>query len=572
MISTTTVKLDPRKQLGFRLNLVLLCVLCFYLITTAYSICVLWQQAQEFKNLSNIHFERAIHAAELSRDAEQIASQALEKMIIQDYSNVYYQSLSNTPGKVFESIRSKLYANTPKEQAILNDIDNMTKPYFKTLKILDSYLLKEQNLALQQKFISKSLRNLQVAIPTGEDLAPQQQFFSNLFLKAINITVLVQNSTSHGELQRQKNNLSALMANMYYMNKLSPSQSSLLNDLQQTSEQAFSIRQRFQSQHLATLSAIRQTRQYAQRLSATSFDFYMLLKNATSKATQKHDALIRQVIINIVLFSIAFLVLTTFAYWFIQHYLIYRLHRLNSVMLKHVNGLTVPIPQTGSDEIAAMGKAFSIFVEATEVAKRTSIEARKEVENTNAKLIELNQSLQTLSHTDDLTQISNRRHFFQYLTSYWEKAILGNYDVSLIMIDLDWFKLFNDRYGHQAGDKCLFQVSQIFKDEVDHAKGMVARYGGEEFIVLLPNTNQYDALVFANQLSKKVKETNIIHEGSQKGRVTLSLGIASHNPKKGDDLDKLIQLADQALYQAKHNGRDQVSESVIILGSPPELS
>lgn len=396
--STTAIK--PSRKIGFRLNLVLLGVLCFYLITTAYSVYTLKQQAIEFKRLANTHFERAIHAAELSRDAEQIASQALEKMVIQDYSRAYYQSLNGDPGKLFNTIRKKLYANTDQERTILHEIDNLSTPYFKTLQILDGYLLNEYQLSRKQTIISKSLTYLQDSIPTSKNLTPDLQYFSSLFLKTINISVLVRHSTSQGELLRQRNESSRLLSEMFYMDNIPALQSSLLNDLQQESEQALAVRHRFLSQHLATLAAIRQTRIYAQRLSAACFDFYLLLKNATQQATQEHDALVRQVITNIVLFCIGFLILTGFAYWFIHHYLIHRLDRLNSVMMKHVDGINEPIPQDGNDEISVMGKAFSIFVDATGKAQKDSIAARKEVEKANSKLLRMNESLQTLSHTD----------------------------------------------------------------------------------------------------------------------------------------------------------------------------
>lgn len=128
------------------------------------------------------------------------------------------------------------------------------------------------------------------------------------------------------------------------------------------------------------------------------------------------------------------------------------------------------------------------------------------------------------------------------------------------MIDIDWFKAFNDCYGHQAGDKCLFEIAQLLAAETETAGGVVARYGGEEFIILLTNTSHDDALLFAKQLGELAKSFAIPHRKSPKGIITLSLGVASHNPKLGDNLDKLVHAADSALYNAKNNGRDQVSE------------
>jgi diguanylate cyclase (GGDEF)-like protein len=126
------------------------------------------------------------------------------------------------------------------------------------------------------------------------------------------------------------------------------------------------------------------------------------------------------------------------------------------------------------------------------------------------------------------------------------------------MIDIDYFKNYNDHYGHQAGDKCLKEVSKVFKSYAQRSGELVARYGGEEFIVLLPRMTIAGAQRIAESMCCTIEHLNIEHEGSEEKKVTISVGVAGSLPRLHDELDTLLKEADRALYRAKANGRNCV--------------
>ncbi|MFJ8236299.1 diguanylate cyclase [Ureibacillus sp. NPDC094379] len=161
---------------------------------------------------------------------------------------------------------------------------------------------------------------------------------------------------------------------------------------------------------------------------------------------------------------------------------------------------------------------------------------------------------------DELTGIHNRRFFNQILNEEYKKSIHSKNGFSLLMIDIDHFKQYNDTYGHLQGDQCLSLVAKTLSSHVGD-QGFVCRIGGEEFCILLPNTNNDYALSLANKLRHEVEELKISHEKSQTGHyITISVGVATtptdHSPKM--DSSELLALADLALYKAKEEGRNQV--------------
>jgi diguanylate cyclase (GGDEF)-like protein len=168
-----------------------------------------------------------------------------------------------------------------------------------------------------------------------------------------------------------------------------------------------------------------------------------------------------------------------------------------------------------------------------------------------------NLELEKLSSLDGLTQIPNRHRFDTYLQQEWKRAIRSRENISLILCDVDHFKWYNDTYGHQAGDICLQQVARAISNTVQRPADLAARYGGEEFVVVLPNTPIDGALHLAEMIRSRVKELGITHEKSSHQTVTLSLGVATIIPNPSISSEVLIQNADQALYQAKAQGRDQ---------------
>jgi diguanylate cyclase (GGDEF)-like protein len=184
---------------------------------------------------------------------------------------------------------------------------------------------------------------------------------------------------------------------------------------------------------------------------------------------------------------------------------------------------------------------------------QAEIRERRQVE---AALRQANLELQRLAVLDDLTQVANRRRFDQYLRAEWAQA--GQSSLSLLLCDVDYFKRYNDCYGHQAGDRCLRLVAQGISRAVGHARDLVARYGGEEFAVILPDTDIQGALRVAEAIHAEIRGLELpqAHPGVSE-YVTLSIGAASRAPAPGEEPDVLIAAADAALYQAKNQGRNR---------------
>nr|WP_242032555.1 diguanylate cyclase [Coleofasciculus sp. FACHB-64] len=171
-----------------------------------------------------------------------------------------------------------------------------------------------------------------------------------------------------------------------------------------------------------------------------------------------------------------------------------------------------------------------------------------------------NQKLQRLATLDGLTGLPNRRRFDEYLDQEWRRLRREKVPLSLILCDIDFFKLYNDTYGHQAGDTCLITVASAIAQAVKRPADLVARYGGEEFAVILPNTTQNGALQVAEEIRVAVQDLKIVHSHSLVSQyVTLSLGVATTVPDCDTSPEILLKTADEALYQAKALGRDRVS-------------
>jgi diguanylate cyclase (GGDEF)-like protein/PAS domain S-box-containing protein len=170
-----------------------------------------------------------------------------------------------------------------------------------------------------------------------------------------------------------------------------------------------------------------------------------------------------------------------------------------------------------------------------------------------------NQELQHLATFDSLTGIANRRRFDEYLDIAWLQMVRERQPFSLILCDIDCFKLYNDTYGHQAGDHCIQQVAKAISRAAQRPADLVARYGGEEFAVILTNTSAEGAIKVAEKIRSEVEALKIVHATSSIGQhITLSLGVASTMPVSTSSTTMLIALADEALYQAKRRGRNQV--------------
>jgi len=166
----------------------------------------------------------------------------------------------------------------------------------------------------------------------------------------------------------------------------------------------------------------------------------------------------------------------------------------------------------------------------------------------------------SIEEKDGLTMIANRRRFDAFFYLEWRRAKRDQTPVTIIMIDIDFFKAYNDYYGHLQGDECLKQIAKVIDINCRRPGDIAARYGGEEFAAILGNTDQTGGIQLAEKIRRKVEGLGIPHEKSEiSDYVTVSLGIATMIPSKEDGSEQLIKIADEQLYRAKELGRNQVS-------------
>lgn len=222
---------------------------------------------------------------------------------------------------------------------------------------------------------------------------------------------------------------------------------------------------------------------------------------------------------------------------------------LRDIPVIFVTALTTPEDETRALEAGAVDfitKPFNVAVVRARV--RTHLTLKRQSD-----------AMRELTLTDPLTGVANRRSFNDALDSEWRRCARARTPLSVIMIDIDHFKLYNDAYGHQAGDICLRQVANAMVQCAGRTPDLLARYGGEEFVILLPQASMQGAEIVAQRILAAVRALAIPHRmSSAADTVTVSLGISSIVPTEGNcDSDALLRSADEALYQAKKEGRNR---------------
>ncbi len=205
----------------------------------------------------------------------------------------------------------------------------------------------------------------------------------------------------------------------------------------------------------------------------------------------------------------------------------------------------------------AIGTALLLHGVRTTLQQMHSIALQTELESWRARL-------ESLSLTDPLTEVSNRRHFDQQLEASWRIGRRGRHPVSLLMIDVDHFKKLNDHLGHVEGDRCLVEIARVLRGQLRRDSDLLARYGGEEFAAILPFTPLEGAERVAEAMRRALEDRALAHPTSPLGRVTVSIGVACAQPGEGSPAT-LVADADRALYRAKTAGRNQTSAD----SSPP---
>jgi len=208
------------------------------------------------------------------------------------------------------------------------------------------------------------------------------------------------------------------------------------------------------------------------------------------------------------------------------------------------------------NKIELCARVRSLLQLSQEKKKRKARE--QELKSLNEELQTMNEILRKLSMVDGLTGIANRRYFNDCLEIEWQRSIRNNTSISVVFFDIDHFKLYNDRYGHQCGDDTLISIAKATEDKLNRPGDFVARYGGEEFVIILPETTLQGAYRVAEQLRENIEKLRIVHSDSQVSDVvTISLGVAERLTSDDDSPSKLIERADKAVYQAKRNGRNR---------------
>lgn len=192
------------------------------------------------------------------------------------------------------------------------------------------------------------------------------------------------------------------------------------------------------------------------------------------------------------------------------------------------------------------------------IVVKTKLLTLERLASMKKKVDVINEKLKRLTHQDPLTKVHNRRYLQHHLMREWRSSVRDNEPLSLIMIDIDHFKKYNDFYGHIKGDVCLQKVAKCIESAVQRPRDIVARFGGEEFLVVLPDTNITGALITAKKIKQAITERKVPHPKSEVlSHLTVSLGVSS-TEFEAETVEQLCEQADQALYQAKKEGRNRV--------------
>ncbi|MEW6163557.1 MAG: diguanylate cyclase [Pseudomonadota bacterium] len=250
------------------------------------------------------------------------------------------------------------------------------------------------------------------------------------------------------------------------------------------------------------------------------------------------DAQMRHTILVTIGLVLAFVVLTTTLMWaFLNRILLRPVAAMQGEMKRCADGdLSVTVGHGVLTEFNVLATAFN------EMTRRLAANV---------------QELERLSHVDSLTGLPNRHQFDLCIEKEWRRALRGRTPFALLMVDVDYFKLYNDNYGHVAGDECLRAVAATIGRVVQRTTDLPARYGGEEFAILLPETPLDSAIALAERFLASLAEQNMPHAGSPLGRISASVGVAVCGADESCSPAGLIHVADAALYEAKRTGRNR---------------
>lgn len=293
-------------------------------------------------------------------------------------------------------------------------------------------------------------------------------------------------------------------------------------------------------------------------------DGFLITTDIDKQITQTGLASTQSVVMTFVALSLL-IIFTT--WWWLQRTTILPIKRLkNSIVATTSNkDYSQRLSFGSSDEVYALAESFNDLLQAVEIKTENLNHMNQKLQSEHQKLLifqtelkRANAELTILSEKDALTGLHNRMAMERKLTQEWNVLHRKHEPLSVLMIDIDQFKEYNDLYGHQTGDDCLRRVAIVLSSNANRASDMVARYGGEEFLLILPRTAQEEAHYIAQKLSRSIVTESIEHAHSEHGHLTVSVGVACIIPNEALTIQDLIRSADKALYRAKNQGRNQV--------------
>ncbi|MDP5291451.1 diguanylate cyclase [Oceanimonas sp. CHS3-5] len=558
---TASGRMTIRNSLGRRLTFIIMLVFGLYLLSASLFAYVIFSQYSRLVGAVSGHFERAMIAAELTRDAETIAAEVYELLVGNDRSVSAGNRRVENLASIYQGTRERLEQDGGRmSEADAAALDRWQTPFFSSLDRLNERLRAEQELQAEQFHqvddLFLLLRRVS-ELQSMEGLPVAEQRFTGPALAALGYAAAALSAERPGHISRLKAYCEQQLQVLSGLTLTQPDFIALRARLEQQLPAVFTRRGPLLRHARATLATARQTRVLAQKLTSATFGYHKRLKASAEQALAEQQALMQNSLAGLLAASMMLVLITLGAIFYIRRAIIYRINDLSRAMLSHGEGKPVPIPSEGDDEISRMGATFETFVNARQTAEQQLARA-------NRHLQEMNQSLQRLSEVDDLTQIANRRCFDRHLEAEWRRAQREQRSLGLVMGDIDYFKRFNDEYGHQEGDECLHRVAQALAGQLHRQGDMVARYGGEEFIVLLPELDLWQTRHVAGRLLQAVRALNIAHDQSEHGVVTLSLGVVAGVPEQHDRIEDFVGRADKALYAAKEQGRNR------LCAAPPE--
>jgi len=538
-----------RERLGLQLIGALLSVFVFFLAVMAFTAYILYRQDDSLKNLFAGNFERAMLAGELARDAEILNAQALERLLGVQKSTVDGSPAVGSQMQIFQNSRDRLAAKGEGGDHPLSEVDQRQSEYFASLQNLEGRFLEEEERHHARDAHLEAL--LVLSRELGERLPPGKAGHDVILgqsLQALLVCTLAAELTSSpGPLQQLGEQAEVYRRDI--RQRLKAEQSSELAGLSARLDalgrEIFYTRGNAITGERATLAAARETRVLAQRLAGAAYNHYLSLRELSQAEMARQGSAIHRTLLLFAGFGVCAGLICFLAILFIIRHVTRRLDALNQAMAAHVSGKSVAIPQAGKDEIAAMGRAFEVFVRARDSAE--------------AELRHNQQLLAEAAITDILSGLPNRRGFDEALAREWKRCSRAGQQLSLLMIDIDFFKAYNDHYGHPAGDEIIRRVGGLMRETFDRAGDYPARYGGEEFVCILPETDEDGARQVGERFRQRVEEAGLPHAFSSiAASVTVSVGVASVLPQPGVSPKELLDGADEALYLAKGQGRNRV--------------